>query len=123
MRKLNSARMKEIRVNLGLDQTEVTKLSGVSDTVISRLENGRVDNPLPKTLEKLAKAYGCDVDDFYVEIREVLPHLVERELKKHLQAIKRLLAGGEGELTEFNVEMRLTGSTYRAVRHCGNIND
>lgn len=41
------------------------KVSGVSQSVISDIMNGKVKNPTAKTLSKLADALGVSVNDFF----------------------------------------------------------
>ena len=41
-----------------LSQSELAKLSGVCQTTISMIENGRITNPHPKTIRQMAEALG-----------------------------------------------------------------
>lgn len=61
-------KLKEIRKNLCLDQKEITKLSGINDATIRRLENGKV---LPKldTLELLSPIYKEDLISLLLQYR------------------------------------------------------
>jgi len=50
--------IKDTRKKSGLSQKEFAVRMGVSQQVISRLENGEVDNPTIDTLSKIADAAG-----------------------------------------------------------------
>jgi transcriptional regulator with XRE-family HTH domain len=55
-------RLKRQRVRRGYSQTELAELSGVKQSLISRIENGSRDNPSADVLRGLAKALGCTTD-------------------------------------------------------------
>lgn len=55
-------RLKRQRVRRGYSQTELARLSGVKQSLISRIENGSRDNPSADVLRGLAKALGCTTD-------------------------------------------------------------
>ena len=59
--------LKDIRLQHGLSQVDLSVLSGVAQNTISDIETGRRD-PRPSTLRKLAKALGVEVGDFYPEM-------------------------------------------------------
>lgn len=52
-----------MRLAAGLTQKELERRSGVHQCQISWIETGLVKNPRVYTLEKLASALGCTVDD------------------------------------------------------------
>lgn len=57
-------RIKSIREGRGLSNSQLHQLSGVSKALISQLENG--NRPFTqKTLEDLAKALECSLEDFF----------------------------------------------------------
>lgn len=53
--------IKEIRLQKGIRQEDLAKKAGVSRTVISGLESGRVRVTSTETLEKVADAMGVSV--------------------------------------------------------------
>ena len=53
-------RVKQLRRVNGWSQSELSRRSGVSQAVISRLESGTTKSVNFKNLEKLASAMGCD---------------------------------------------------------------
>ena len=53
-------RLKELREVRGWSQAELARRSGVHQSVISRLENGRTRSVSFPNLERLADALGCD---------------------------------------------------------------
>lgn len=119
MKVLSGERAVALRESKGFKQRDVTERCGISKEAISRLENGHIQHPRPKTINSLAKLYGCSVDDFYVEVKEVLPDIVNRELMKRLESIKNLLVGTDGEIVDFTIEFTLKNSNYRTVKHSG----
>ncbi len=54
-------RLKELRENLNLKQTDIAKILGIHQTVYSRYERGHQDIPL-KHLVKLADFYEVSLD-------------------------------------------------------------
>lgn len=50
------------RKRAGMTQLELSKLTAIPREVISRIESGKVD-PKVSTIQKLAKALNCTVDD------------------------------------------------------------
>jgi transcriptional regulator with XRE-family HTH domain len=59
--------LKDIRLQHGLSQVDLSVLSGVAQNTISDIETGRRD-PRPSTLRRLAKALSVEVGDFYPEM-------------------------------------------------------
>lgn len=58
-------RLKKERENAGLNQSQLAKLSGVSQSFISRIEGGKVQDAESAILENLATALrrkGCTVE-------------------------------------------------------------
>ena len=52
-------RLEMARAHVRFTQTQVEQLTGISQSRISRIENGRVTNLRTGTLRKLARAYKC----------------------------------------------------------------
>lgn len=57
--------IEEARKNKGLTQNELAVRSGVSRTIISGLESGRIQNTTAGTLLKIASALGVNVGDIF----------------------------------------------------------
>lgn len=55
--------LEEYRRKRKLNQSELSKLSGVPQPMISQIETEDVKNPTVGTLAKLARALRCTVDD------------------------------------------------------------
>lgn len=49
--------------SMGKSQTELARVIGISQAHLSRILNGEKGNPDLKTLEGLARAIGCKVQD------------------------------------------------------------
>ncbi len=60
-------KIKELRNELGMSQTELAESSQVSRTIISGLENGSIKVTTTDTLLKIAKALRCKVTDIFLE--------------------------------------------------------
>jgi len=63
----NGKKLQVIREKLGWSLREAERRSGVSKSIIADTERGTA-NPTMKTLERLAKAYNCEVKDFFEEV-------------------------------------------------------
>lgn len=59
-------KIKEYRMQRKLTQEELSAISGVSRTIISGLESGRVVNTTADTLQKIAKALGGSISDIFL---------------------------------------------------------
>ncbi|SMQ75782.1 Transcriptional regulator, contains XRE-family HTH domain [Bacillus sp. OV166] len=57
------AYIKKIRESKNLGVNQLAQYAGVSAAQISRIENGKRENPKPETLAKLAKALKVDYDE------------------------------------------------------------
>ena len=57
-----SKKLRQLRLNLGLNQREVSARTGISQATISRLEAG-VALPSYQTLIKISGTFGVQVDD------------------------------------------------------------
>jgi len=53
-------RLRDRRKNAGLTQDELADTSGVSQSMISSLEVGRITSPSADIVERLMQALGCD---------------------------------------------------------------
>ncbi len=51
------------RTEKGMSQIALSRLSGVKQSVISDIENGKTRNPGIETVLSLAKALGCSLND------------------------------------------------------------
>lgn len=59
--------LKERRLELGFTQQELEERSGVTQSMISKLEKGTAHNISVEALRKLAKALNCSVTDLLPE--------------------------------------------------------
>jgi transcriptional regulator with XRE-family HTH domain len=62
--------VKRLRTRRGLNQAELSMLSGLSRFTISKIEARPMENPHGSTLRKLAAALGCTVEDLWEELEE-----------------------------------------------------
>lgn len=60
-------KVKEIREELGLSQKVLSQKSGVSRTIISGLESGKIKETSTTTLSKIADALGKKVSDIFLD--------------------------------------------------------
>lgn len=60
-------RVREIRKQLGITQTELCKRSGVSREIVSGLELGTSRTTTIATLDKIANALGVRISDLFFE--------------------------------------------------------
>lgn len=60
-------RVKELRENKGFTQEELAEKSGVSRTIISKLEQGKSVTTMTDTLSKLASALEVNVSSLFFD--------------------------------------------------------
>ena len=60
-------RIKEEREAVGISQEELARISGVSRTIISGLESGRIITTTTETLQKVAEALNKRISDIFFE--------------------------------------------------------
>ncbi len=63
MPRISGDRLRKVRDMRLLSQRELAERAGLSPTTILKLESGRVDEPHPRTIRKLAVALGVDPDE------------------------------------------------------------
>lgn len=89
-----AARLKMFREAKGLTKYRLSKLCGISETYIYRLELGQIKNPRRDTLQKLAKGLGITLAEL---VGETAPsdtwHLVEQSLKAYIPVYAEVGAG------------------------------
>lgn len=79
-------RLAELRLQKGLTQGQLSKLSSVTQPLISKIEAGIRPNPTNKTLQKLCDALDVSMAEFdenKEKAAEMLP-LVKEEMKEYL---------------------------------------
>lgn len=60
-------KIKEEREAVGISQEELARVSGVSRTIISGLESGRLTTTTTETLQKIAMALNKRIADIFFE--------------------------------------------------------
>jgi transcriptional regulator with XRE-family HTH domain len=60
---VDGVKLREARLDAGLSQEDLHRMTGVSRDTISKMETGDRPNPHPRTLRKLAEALGVSVAD------------------------------------------------------------
>lgn len=55
--------------NLVYNKSEIARKTKLSKQSISTILSGKQKNPKIKTLEKIAKAVGCSIDELYRDIK------------------------------------------------------
>ena len=81
---LNSRRIKETRLKLGLTQLNVSDSVNISQTHYCNIENGK-EQPSFRTLEKIAAALGVSASCFISEGAEDANPLVSRKVAAKLR--------------------------------------
>ena len=62
-RKMLDKRIKQLRKKAGLSQQKLAEKSGLSYTVITKIEQGVAKRPSIQTMVKLANAFGISLDE------------------------------------------------------------
>lgn len=106
-------KLKELRALNGLSQTELTKRTGVKQSIISAIESNTSDGYSFKTMKLLADALGVtvlDIEEFAAKIREEetekFPTWSEEELAEVLTRL-------ENKPTRSNEEARAIFADFR----------
>lgn len=60
-------KIKEVREAANMSQEELASISGVSRTIISGLESGRISTTTTETLQKIANALNKKICDVFFE--------------------------------------------------------
>lgn len=93
------------RNELGLSLVDVAAHSGIDDSYWSKLENDRVSEPSPRTLQRVARTLGIDAIDLYAlcgyELSERLP-----ELQPYLRAKYELPPEAIADLERYFAQLR-----------------
>ncbi len=74
MPRISGDKLRKVRDERLLSQRELAEKAGLSPTTILKLEAGRVDDPHPRTVRKLAGALGvapAEILEQFVEARRV----------------------------------------------------
>lgn len=77
--------LKDRRKEIGLSQRQLSELSGVSNTEISRLESGYRQNPSPKILKAIAPYLGVSYSDLLKEAGYIDESIDEEALSLNIQ--------------------------------------
>ena len=59
-------KLKEIRTERGISQEELVKLTGISRTTISKIENNEEANVNTRTMAKLAEVFGVKPSEIFL---------------------------------------------------------
>jgi HTH-type transcriptional regulator, competence development regulator len=104
------ARLKGLRSARGLSLRQVEEQTEISSGHLSLIETGRVKNPSPTVLHRLAKAYGASPEDLLVLAGYLRP--------KNEQARQRAVQGiAMAELRDLNEdEMRQISTFIQVLR-------
>lgn len=92
--------IRKIRLAKNLSMIKLEALSGVKSSYISNLENGKKVNPSQETLEKLAKALGVNVVDFYD--KPVLTDKDKKDINKDLNEVMQEFRDGTDGTAYYN---------------------
>ncbi|SFE53124.1 helix-turn-helix domain-containing protein [Spirosoma endophyticum] len=84
-----------LRESKQLTLREVEKVTDVSNAYLSQLESGKIKQPSPLTLHKLATFYGVSYEILMEKVGYPMPKKQEREAKTEVNAAHRI-----GEITE-----------------------
>lgn len=106
--KIVGENLRKIRIKKNITQSEISKLTGISNVYLSNLEKGIKKNPSIKILEKIASALNVSVDEFFKEdvqkeddpdeelslseiLRGIYNNVPDTELPLAAQIVKKLI--------------------------------
>ncbi len=93
------------RTRAGWTVREAAEHSGLVPSTLSRLESGQIDTPRPEHLQRLARAYGVDIEDYYALAGYLMPEGLP-ELRPYLRAKYNLPSGAVAQLDEYFQALR-----------------
>lgn len=64
--------LRQMREKKGWTQSQLAALTHLDQTTISKLESGRVSDPVHSTLKTLARVYECSIVDIESAVRETV---------------------------------------------------
>lgn len=89
--------LKKLRLSLTLKQSDVTKLTGVNEDTLRRLENG-LSIPKIETLDNLSFVYKINLMILFDNYKQTPLHLIEKSLKEITPLIRKLDYAGIREI-------------------------
>ena len=89
--KLIGRRVKFLRMEKGISQTDMAEKIGLSQTNLSNMESGRTATTI-QNLFKMREVLGCKMSDFFIDFEPVEKEEVKKaiELEDALQILKLL---------------------------------
>jgi len=72
----------------GYTYDDISRLSGIPVTTISRIFSGKTAQPTISTLEKLAKAFGCKTDELLGTEENVEPYFLDPQTAQIAEEVK-----------------------------------
>lgn len=96
--------LKGIRLQRGLSLMDVYRAAGVSDSKLSRIENGtNASNPSPSILQALSKLYNIDLVELYCMVR----YLDEEDLSSYERVFQNVDLLTEDERNSIQTQIDL----------------
>ena len=99
--------LKQKRLEKGLTQQELMRLSGVPQSIISDIENGATQNPRVETMRRLAAALNCTVDELLqkgrgekADLAALTRDLEERDRRDRERAVAPLKPAADARLLD-----------------------
>ncbi len=92
--------LKRIRKTKKMTLKQLEEITGITNSYISAIENGRKKNPSTEILEKLAKALDVNVVDFYD--KPVLTDKDKKDINKDLNEVMQEFRDGTDGTAYYN---------------------
>jgi len=92
--------LKRIRKTKKMTLKQLEEITGITNSYISAIENGRKKNPSTEILEKLAKALNVNVVDFYD--KPVLTDRDKKDINKDLNEVMQEFRDGTDGTAYYN---------------------
>jgi len=97
--------LRQHRGRMGLTVRQLAEKSELTPATVTRLEQGQIEKPRPEFLQRLARAYGVDVEDFYALAGYLMPEGLP-ELRAYLRAKYGLPDQAAGQIDEYFQALR-----------------
>jgi transcriptional regulator with XRE-family HTH domain len=109
-------RIRLLRLERNVHQSDIAEASGISRSHLSKIESGKVENPGLLTLERIAKALKVSISYLlHFDERSLKRRILEVEKRKKEQKRKKVvLEQREKEIRQLKKELRKLGKKTEA---------
>ena len=117
--KLLGRRVKFLRMEKGISQTDMAEMIGLSQTNLSNMESGRTATTI-QNLFKMREVLGCKMSDFFIDFDSVPVEKEEAFIESTLAAERAvMITAFDGDRIIGSADLRSAGERLRVRHRCG----